>query len=62
MKDPECSETNEKFYIKKYGQISIFDTRIFAIRSSVPTEAIEAIKRNIYAWEKSKKRWRKWPT
>ena len=30
--------------------------RTFAIRSCVPTESIEVIKRNIYEWEKCKKK------
>ena len=39
-----------------------FDSRIFAIRSCVPTESIKEIKRNIYEREQWIKRLRKWPT
>ena len=31
------------------------NTSIFAIRSCVPTESVEVIKKNIYAWEQYKK-------
>ena len=39
----------------KNFNIGHFDTRIFEIRLSVPTEAIEVLKRKIYAWEPCKK-------
>ena len=40
----------------KNFNIGYFDTRIFAIRSSVPSEAIEESKIKIYAWEPCKKK------
>ena len=43
----------------KNFNIGHFDTRIFAICSSVPSEAIEVLKIKIYAWEPcKKKRWK----
>ena len=40
----------------KNFNIGHFDTWIFTIRSSVPTEAIKVLKSIIYTWEPSKKK------